>query len=90
MNRRSPFLRRFLYLVGILLGLAGCVSPRLSPSPAPAPLPPSPPPPAVRLHARAGIDQPPSSQVTETGPFRIESLPIAEAKLLGLTQLNKL
>ncbi len=82
MNRRSSFRPRSLYLAGILLGLAGCISPRPSTSPAPTPLPPSPPPPAARLHARAGIDQPlPPSLAPENGPFIVETLPISPAEL---------
>jgi hypothetical protein len=82
MSRRVYFWQRFLWIAGLLLGLAGCISPRPSPSPAPTPLPPSPPPPAARIHARAGIDEPlPPPPAPETGPFIVETLPVSPAEL---------
>jgi hypothetical protein len=82
MNRQNDSWRRLLYLVGLLLGLAGCISPRPSPSPAPTPLPPSPPPHAALIHARAGIDEPlPPPPAPETGPFTIETLPLSPVEL---------
>ena len=82
MNRRSSFWQRYLYIAGLLLGLAGCVSLRPSPSPSPVPSPPPPPPLAALLHARAGVDEPlPPPPAPETGPFTIETLPVLQAEL---------
>ena len=82
MSRRVYFWQRFLWIAGLLLGLAGCISPRPSPSPAPTPLPPSPPPPAARIHARAGIDEPlPPPPAPETTSFIVETLPVSPAEL---------
>jgi hypothetical protein len=82
MSRRVYFWQRFLWIAGLLLGLAGCISPRPSPSPAPTPLPPSPPPPAARIHARAGIDEPLSPPpAPETTSFIVETLPVSPAEL---------
>jgi hypothetical protein len=82
MSRRVYFWQRFLWIAGLLLGLAGCISPRPSPSPAPTPLPPSPPPPAARIHARAGIDEPLSPPpAPETTSFIVETLPFSPAEL---------
>jgi len=76
MNWRNPFWR-YLYLGGILLGLAGCMPLRPSSLPSPSLPPPSPSPSAI-LHAPA---ETPPTPIPEPHPWMIETLPIAPAKL---------